>query len=63
MTRLRFKKYLYFRVQNATTPLWKLTYEEQLAKKRDEVLSILKKFGSNIEKTNRDLRSWFKLQR
>jgi len=51
------------KVQNSTTPLWKLTYEEQLDKKKNEVIQILKKFGSNIEKTNPDLKNWFKKQK
>lgn len=51
------------KVQNSTTPLWKLSYEDQLIKKRIEVKQILSRIRKKIELINSDLRAWVIQQR
>ena len=40
-----------FRIQNSATPLWNLTYEEQLAKKSTIVQEYLKGLEQKIKET------------
>lgn len=48
------------RLKNSVTPLWKLTYEEQLQKKQEEMRQMMKKFYNLLEKNCHDLKHWLR---
>ncbi len=51
------------RVQNSTTPLWKLSYSEQLAKKKQDLQKILVTTAKKIQNVNFGLNEWIKQQK
>lgn len=51
------------RLKNTVTPLWKLSYEDQLQKKYNEMADVLRKLGRMIDRNNRTLLKWYLLQK
>lgn len=59
---LIFIFYIY-RVKNAVTPYWNISYEEQLKMKEDDIRKFLVKLGKFIEKNNKNLEERVKQNR
>ncbi|XP_017778980.1 PREDICTED: tRNA (uracil-5-)-methyltransferase homolog A [Nicrophorus vespilloides] len=51
------------KLKDSTTPFWNLPYEEQLAKKQEDIKGILKKIGSDLSYQNRELSDWLNKQK
>ena len=52
-----------YRVQNSSTPLWKLPYEKQIEEKSSNIKQILRKTLFKMERVNKDLIYWWQKQR